>query len=69
MALHANKDKKIDWLIIWSDGTYGTLLAHIQDESDNLGFGQSIPLSPFREHHTDADHPDYRNNRGGTLRP
>jgi len=27
VALHANKDKKIDWLIIWSDGTYGTLLA------------------------------------------
>ena len=27
VALYANKDKKIDWLIIWSDGTYGTLLA------------------------------------------
>ena len=27
VALHANKDKKIDWLIIWSDGTYGTLIA------------------------------------------
>jgi len=27
VALHANKDKKIDWLVIWSDGTYGTLIA------------------------------------------
>jgi hypothetical protein len=27
IALHANKDKKIDWLVIWSDGTYGTLIA------------------------------------------
>jgi len=27
VALHANRDKKIDWLVIWSDGTYGTLLA------------------------------------------
>lgn len=27
VALHANKDKMIDWLVIWSDGTYGTLIA------------------------------------------
>jgi hypothetical protein len=27
VALHANKDKKVDWLVIWSDGTYGTLIA------------------------------------------
>jgi len=27
VALHANKDKKIDWFVVWSDGTYGTLIA------------------------------------------
>jgi len=27
VALHANNDKKMDWFVIWDDGTYGTLLA------------------------------------------